>query len=583
MKKFFLTIVLAAVLGNVLQAQDTRISTDTLPCGIRMPNYWYGAWYDTTNWYLYGSGLDSIHVYNDGRDTFYYHWDPHYLDFECTRAANDSNYTAVFKQYATHPIRIKGIWGMVSQNSVFSSSQFPWGVLDSTRLPEDYYLYLPKPGDTDRPGPFHLGPFDLMRIATVRWDTAQPKMMCLQSTLDTVFAGQNYYCHVYEALFDTVYTVQGEFWLGGSQHSNLIRQYGDPAPHGWLHFPTFYLTFGACFDRWFDTNALVARANTKDGPFYLIDGTWKCRFGPFGVITDGQRYLEVSSADTLQGLGLYTAFYPDSTYQTITGVPNRGYVFSHWNDGDTSNPRTVYVVSDTSFTAYFDPLPLYSVEVASNGSEHGEVRGGGSYYRGETARIEARPSSGYRFVCWNDSVTDNPRTIVVTQDTAFTALIEAIPYYTVDVFSNNEAYGRVAGGGTFEEGTEIRIEAVPNTDYHFWRWNDSVTDNPRTIVVTQDTAFTAVFGTFQGIGAPDGTAALFTLTPNPARESVTVTLDRAGLPAEITVYDAAGHAVLQRHATARRTRLSTRALPSGHYFVTVATPRSTSTQKLVID
>jgi hypothetical protein len=153
------------------------------------------------------------------------------------------------------------------------------------------------------------------------------------------------------------------------------------------------------------------------------------------------------------------------------------------------------------------------VEVASNDSEHGEVRGGGSYYGGETARIEARPSSGYRFVCWNDSVTDNPRTIVVTQDTAFTA----------------------------------------------------------------------VFGTFQGVGAPDGTAALFTLTPNPARESVTVTLDRAGLPAEITVYDAAGHAVLQRHATARRTRLSTRALPSGHYFVTVATPRSTSTQKLVID
>jgi len=506
MKKFFLTIVLAAVLGNVLQAQDTRISTDTLPCGIRMPNYWYGAWYDTLDWYLYGSGLDSIHVYNDGRDTFYYHWDPHYLDFTCIRAANDSNYTAVFKQYATHPIRIKGIWGMVSQTAEYSDYQFPWGILDSTRLPEDYYLYLPKPGDTDR-----TGPFDLLRIATVRWDTAQPKMMCLQSTLDTVFAGRNYYCHVYEALFDTVYTVQGEFWLGGSQHSNLCREYGDPAPHGWLHFPTFYLTFGDCFDRWFDTNAVVAYALTKDGPFYIRDG--RCRFGPFGVITDGQRYLEVSSADTLQGLGLYTAFYPDSTYQTITGVPNRGYVFSHWNDGDTSNPRTVYVVSDTSFTAYFDPLPLYSVEVASNDSEHGEVRGGGSYYRGETARIEARPSSGYRFVCWNDSVTDNPRTIVVTQDTAFTA----------------------------------------------------------------------VFGTFQGVGAPDGTAALFTLTPNPARESVTVTLDRAGLPAEITVYDAAGHAVLQRHATARRTRLSTRALPSGHYFVTVATPRSTSTQKLVID
>ena len=84
-----------------------------------------------------------------------------------------------------------------------------------------------------------------------------------------------------------------------------------------------------------------------------------------------------------------------------------------------------------------------------------------------------------------------------------------------------------------------------------------------------------------GIGAPTA-GALFTLTPNPARESVTVTLEGAALPAEITVYDAAGHAVLERRAATRRTRLSTRSLPAGHYFVTVATPRGTATQKLTI-
>ena len=84
-----------------------------------------------------------------------------------------------------------------------------------------------------------------------------------------------------------------------------------------------------------------------------------------------------------------------------------------------------------------------------------------------------------------------------------------------------------------------------------------------------------------GIGAPTAEA-LFTLTPNPARESVTVTLEGAALPAEITVYDAAGHAVLERRAATRRTRLSTRSLPAGHYFVTVATPRGTATQKLTI-
>ncbi len=85
-----------------------------------------------------------------------------------------------------------------------------------------------------------------------------------------------------------------------------------------------------------------------------------------------------------------------------------------------------------------------------------------------------------------------------------------------------------------------------------------------------------------GISDPDAPSSLFALTPNPARESVTVTLDGADLPAEITVYDAAGHAVQSRRATTRRTRLSTRCLPAGHYFVTVATPQATATQKLVI-
>ena len=38
------------------------------------------------------------------------------------------------------------------------------------------------------------------------------------------------------------------------------------------------------------------------------------------------------------------------------------------------------------------------------------------------------------------------------------------------------------------------IEAVPNYGYEFMQWSDGITDNPRTIVLTQDTTFTAEFG-----------------------------------------------------------------------------------------
>ena len=38
-----------------------------------------------------------------------------------------------------------------------------------------------------------------------------------------------------------------------------------------------------------------------------------------------------------------------------------------------------------------------------------------------------------------------------------------------------------------------RIEAIPDYGYHFVRWSDGNTDNPRNVVITQDTTFTAEF------------------------------------------------------------------------------------------
>lgn len=91
MKKIILTIVMMAVALTALRAQyTTRISTDTMPCGVRQPNYYYSAWYDTTEWYLYGSALDSIHVYNDGRDTFYYHWSPYHVGVAAVNNSHES-------------------------------------------------------------------------------------------------------------------------------------------------------------------------------------------------------------------------------------------------------------------------------------------------------------------------------------------------------------------------------------------------------------------------------------------------------------------------------------------------------------
>ena len=65
--------------------------------------------------------------------------------------------------------------------------------------------------------------------------------------------------------------------------------------------------------------------------------------------------------------------------------------------------------------------------------------------------------------------------------------------FTVTVNSNNEAWGTATGSGTYSSGATATLAAVPATDCHFVKWNDEVTDNPRTVIVTEDLTYIAYF------------------------------------------------------------------------------------------
>ena len=59
--------------------------------------------------------------------------------------------------------------------------------------------------------------------------------------------------------------------------------------------------------------------------------------------------------------------------------------------------------------------------------------------------------------------------------------------------------GSVYGGGQFKPNTSIGISAHSYLGYHFTQWADGNTDNPRMVVLTNDTTFTAEFAqTFSG-------------------------------------------------------------------------------------
>lgn len=142
----------------------------------------------------------------------------------------------------------------------------------------------------------------------------------------------------------------------------------------------------------------------------------------------------------------------------------------------------------------------YTVKVNSNNETWGTVTGGGTYASGATATLAAVPATDCFFVKWNDDVTDNPRTVTVTKDTTYTAYFaeNTGETFTVTVNSNNEAWGTVTGSGTYAAGATATLAAVPATNCIFVKWNDEVTDNPRTVTVASDVTYTAYFAEKSG-------------------------------------------------------------------------------------
>ena len=87
----------------------------------------------------------------------------------------------------------------------------------------------------------------------------------------------------------------------------------------------------------------------------------------------------------------------------------------------------------------------------------------------------------------------NPRTVRVYGDTTYYAIFGHKPTYTLTVLSNNNAAGTVTGSDTALLGSNLEISATANYGYHFARWSDGNTQNPRTIHITRDSTITAIF------------------------------------------------------------------------------------------
>ena len=501
-RRMFSIIVLLTVVQSVA-AQDTIYG--------RSPDYYYMDWYDECPEFYQLPDINipcqmtCFHRFNYGDD----------LSFEG-------------RLYNTpHRLYVKGLSAMVSIDLIQECIDQCWEGGDSVVLPEYMYLFRHEEGNDT-----------LILLDSVRWDTLAPKIMKLPKNNDTSLG--YHYCYAYEAMFEKPIVIDGDFFIAGSCYSNVCSSTSNGMwiPHP-PHKTVMYVTIDAGIRPPYPNamvdgiDALYSRCNYSAIPYRYtqLDSLypWVLRpigssayicymegYGPFHliIVTDSS-LLDVESADEAMGTVTGGGFLYDSITYYIEAVPREGYKFTHWNDGDVTNPRAVFLTQDTLFTAYFAPRERYEVMAVSSDMARGSVYGGGTYYEEDTATLTARAFGANIFAQWDDGSTVNPRQVVVTQDTTFTA-----------TFRNPEGVEEIQGSGLY-----MRIE------------------------------------------------------PNPTDGKVNVSLSAPlGCEVKLTLQDAAGHEVMTAYIPAGQTSvgLSLTHLPTGVYYVTLHHPDGTATQKIVL-
>ena len=78
----------------------------------------------------------------------------------------------------------------------------------------------------------------------------------------------------------------------------------------------------------------------------------------------------------------------------------------------------------SSFGTITDGATLSTLTLAASDPLRGSVTGAGTYTTGTAVTLTATPVAPFRFACWNDGDTLNPRILNLVQDTALTAIFQ---------------------------------------------------------------------------------------------------------------------------------------------------------------
>jgi len=135
----------------------------------------------------------------------------------------------------------------------------------------------------------------------------------------------------------------------------------------------------------------------------------------------------------------------------------------------------------------------YRLLVAATTGGTAQIQGGGAtgnYDYNATVTITAAPTSGYRFSHWSgDPVADanSPTTTISMNADNRSVTAHFIKTWNISVSASPVSGGTVSGGGIYDSGAGVTVNAVPSTGYRFDHWEE----NSSTVSTNPSYGFTA--------------------------------------------------------------------------------------------
>ena len=240
-----------------------------------------------------------------------------------------------------------------------------------------------------------------------------------------------------------------------------------------------------------------------------------------------------------------------------------------------------YTASTCYWSVYFPQRitesSSFELSVSANEEAYGSVEV--ETHSCNVKTLTAIANDGYEFTAWNDGNTENPRTVTITSDTAFVAIFtEAVSTPTITLTVNDETMGSATY--TLDGNTAI-LTATANEGYEFTAWSDGNTENPRTVTVTSDTAFMAIFTASGSSSLQEVNAREFVLYPNPAKSFVNLEFETLEENTLLQILDLNGRKVrtFDLKAGQETLQINVSELPKGVYTIKLGN----TAKKLIVE